>query len=559
MITIILDKGEYSSEETIKGNIELVPDTEIYISDIELCLYFIEEWNYSKSEEKIDKNNHKQCVLLVNLGVNKFLPEGDNNLIHLDPILHLFPFKLKLPDSLLPSFEFPKHDFRAYLRYSLYAKLKAPQTNLSTSKLVFILASSKANASFSVDNTFTLKKWGMFGKGLTKMSALFPTKYFKFSDNIPLHINIDNTLGKMKATLIKINLIRTMILKDNNNNNKEKYTCKDKIYKKIFKIDVKSGEKKIYMFMFPLSEIPFDDFSFFDNVNLYNWTKKTCEFMPSIESTILSCQYKIIITLYFDSFITKSDRPRLEVPIYIIHVINDNFILPSQTNLPSDVEESNEEEIRKQKKEDFVIIGKNKLNGEAYEIKKQEILNRNRTGKIFDNSVLDKLANNNKDKSNNKIENKKPLFKNNTIINNIVDNGNNIIIEEKNNDIDNMAENNAIFMKPGKLQTPLGQKSNNQDKNSLMKGGIKKPLNAIEDNKDNKVKNDDNNVIVEKENEKDEFKMKIKTPFGKKSKDNNGDLFEIKDEGEAPTYILSNQNNIINDKNEENKEGKNKK
>ena len=53
--------------------------------------------------------------------------------------------------------------------------------------------------------------------------------------------------------------------------------------------------------------------------------------------------------------------------------------------------------------------------------------------------------------------------------------------------------------------------------------------------------------------------MKIKTPFGKKSKDNNGDLFEIKDEGEAPTYILSNQNNIINDKNEENKEGKNKK
>ena len=96
MITILLDKGEFYSGQTIKGNVELVPDTEIYINDIELCFYYIEEWNYSKSDEKVDKRNYKQCISLFKLGVNRFLPEGDNNLIHLDPILHLFPFELKL-------------------------------------------------------------------------------------------------------------------------------------------------------------------------------------------------------------------------------------------------------------------------------------------------------------------------------------------------------------------------------------------------------------------------------------------------------------------------------
>ena len=93
MITILFDKTEFYSGQIIKGNIELVPSTEIYINDIKIGFYYIEEWNYSKSEDEIDKFNfYKQCISFFNLGVNNFRPEGDNNLIQLSPILHLFSF-----------------------------------------------------------------------------------------------------------------------------------------------------------------------------------------------------------------------------------------------------------------------------------------------------------------------------------------------------------------------------------------------------------------------------------------------------------------------------------
>ena len=440
MITILLDKTEFYSGQTIKGNIELVPDTEIYINDIEIGFYYIEEWNYSKSEDENDKNNYKQCISFFNLGVNKFLPEGDNNLIHLSPILHLFPFKLKLPEYLYPSFEYPKHDFRAYLRYSLFAKLKSPNTQLSTSNLVFILATSqKDNNSFTIENSFNIKKWGIFGKGSTKINAVFPMKYFRFSDTIPIHINIDNTLGKMKVNLLKINLVRQMILKDNKNNYKEKYSRIDKVFKKIYKVDVRCGTKEIYDFKFPLSEMPHNEFSYFDNVNLYNWTKNNCEFIPSIDSSIVSCQYIIKITLYYDSFVKKANRPRLIIPIYIVHKLTDNIDIPLQNNIICTVEESNEEEIRKQKENDFVIFNKNNYNGEM--IDKPLVSGKYNRSKTIDNNntYIENMAYNNKEK----------YIYNNTInINNSPLGGNNYKIQDKNNNFNiktkTFIENNDI-------------------------------------------------------------------------------------------------------------------
>ena len=139
MITIILDNTEFYPGEKIKGNIELVPDSEIFINDIELCLIYLEEWNYSKLEKNKDKSNYKQCIFIKDLGVNKFLPEGENNLIQLSPILHLFPFEIKLPEFLYPSFEYPKHDCTIFLRYSLIARLKSPNTKIATTKLYFYI------------------------------------------------------------------------------------------------------------------------------------------------------------------------------------------------------------------------------------------------------------------------------------------------------------------------------------------------------------------------------------------------------------------------------------
>ena len=416
MLTIILDKGQFYPGNKIKGNVEFVPDTEIYINDIELCFFYLENWNHSISDEKEDTCNYKQCLSLFDIGVKKYLPEGDNNLIRLDPILHLFPFELELPDFLFPSFEYPKHDYRSFLRYSLIAKLKSPYLQLSASKIFFIYSiSGKDNNSCTIENTFNIKKWGMFGKGVTNLKVFLPMKSHKFSDDIPIKIDIDNTNGKMKVTLVKINLIRKIILKDNKNDFKEKYTTTDKVYKKVYKVSVNSGAKEVFNFKFPLNVIRNDEFSFYDNVNLYNWGRKNSEFMPSIESNILSCQYFIKVTLYYDGFIKKANRPRTIIPISIVHILNNNYssnTLNPISNIANIAEESNPEEIRKLKNDDFVIINNNNNNNNKKKKKStQNDLNKAKTLNNNSTYIGNMISNNHNLNNINNISNEyaKPL------------------------------------------------------------------------------------------------------------------------------------------------------
>ena len=466
MLTIILDKTEYFQGQTIKGNVELVPDKDIYINDIELCFYLMEDWNYSITDEKSEKGNYKQCISLINVGVNKYIPENDNKLIHLDPILHLFPFELKFPEFLYPSFEYPKHDFKACLRYTLFAKLKSPYIQLSTSKLIFIFSISlKDNNSFAIENNFNIKKWGIFGKGNTKVKAFLPMKCFRFYNDIPIQIDVDNTLGKMKVTLIKINLIRHLILKDNKNNFKEKHSRFDKVCKKVFKVEVKSGAKESFDFKFPLNDIPHNEFSFFDIINLYNWTRRNSEFIPSTESTILSCQYSLKITLYYDSFIKKSDRPRIRLPISIVHKIENNYLLSNNNNNVENnvtkVMEVSDDEIRKQKKSDFITVDKN-INNINYNKPSSGGLNKAKT--INNNiSYIDNISYNNKEISKNQIKNisseniKKNIENDDKDYNNINNIGNNNLNINQINESQDQEEAPSCFI--------MNDKSNNNNIN----------------------------------------------------------------------------------------------
>lgn len=363
MLTIILPKGEFSSSMTIKGQVELVPDNKFYINDIEMTFYYTESWNYLISENKYDKKVNKVIITSFNLGVNKILPEGDNNLIHLDPILHLFPFEIKVPDYLFSSFEYPVHDYKAYVRYTLVAKLKSPYRQLSTSINFFIISTPKSNIeNIKLQHSFTIKKWGLFNKGTTICSIFLPSQYYKFSDVIPITFDIDNTNGKMKANLVKFNLIRRMSYREYQNNNSiEKYNKTDKVFKKVFKIEVKSGNKGYYNFGIPLTDIPYNEFSYFDNLNLYDWKKRNCEFIPSLESNIINCQYTLKITLYFDSFIKKADRPRVRIPIFIVHRIEGDLV-KKENFVTSKAEETTDNAIKENKKDDFVTIEKSDCN-----------------------------------------------------------------------------------------------------------------------------------------------------------------------------------------------------
>jgi hypothetical protein len=310
---------------------------------------------------------------------------------------------------------------------------------LATSNYIFILSKSpKENNNYEIESSFSIKKWGIFGKGTTHIKASIPLTCYKFADNIPINIEIDNSNGKMKVTLVKINLVRNMILRSNQNDFKTKYSFIDKVMKKIFKVEVRSGTKDIFKFQFPLSQMPHNEFSFFDNVNLYNWTRSYSEFIPSIESTILNCQYMIKVTVYFDSFLKKGDRPRIFLPIYIVNkldiiAINNNI----NNNMISNGMECNDDEIKDLKQNDFVFDKNNSQTPVVpkFSYNKSKTMNQ-------DNTYIDNMAYN-KDKNMNQINNNVTEGNNNTINENFnsrvkthIENNNINKIEEENQDQD---------------------------------------------------------------------------------------------------------------------------
>ena len=48
-------------------------------------------------------------------------------------------------------------------------------------------------------------------------------------------------------------------------------------------------------------------------------------FLPSVNSSILECTYRLRVTLYFDSFVAYKHRPRVFIPINICHQLMQEY------------------------------------------------------------------------------------------------------------------------------------------------------------------------------------------------------------------------------------------
>jgi hypothetical protein len=208
--------------------------------------------------------------------------------------------------------------------------------------------------------------------------------------------------------------------------------------KKVFKVEVRSGAKENFDLKLPLSQIPHNEFSFFDNVNLYNWTRSYSEFIPSIESTLLNCQYIIKVTVYFDSFLKKADRPRIFLPIYIVNKLD---IIPINNNINNNIitsgVECNDDEIKNLKQNDFVFDKNNYQT--SISSKSNVSYNKSKTMNQ-DNTYIDNMAYN-KDKNKNQIYNN-------------VTEGNDNCINEFNSRVKTHIENNI---------NKIGEESQDQD------------------------------------------------------------------------------------------------
>ena len=319
--SIELDKTEYYPGEYLSGRVKVKPNKKTQIKDIEMTLSLIEDWQYLPYNET--KNNTQDiCKFLLNAYL--YLDKPKDSILELDTQEYIFPFDEKLPDYLLPSFEYPQNTYCGFLRYKISAKFVAPQKLLSYSLgYIIIKAIPKKDSTLNVKSSQKIKKWGVFSRGQTQLNVNCVTKNYKLTDQIPFEIEIDNTQSKMKVNVCKIKFCRKIIFKDKESF-LEKYSNEESLIKVEFKDFVNKKEKKKFNHTINLNTIQYKNFKPISTpIKIQDNFK---DFLPSLDGIILSCEYYIIVILKFDHFVPKEERPKAVIPIYIVHKLDNDHI-----------------------------------------------------------------------------------------------------------------------------------------------------------------------------------------------------------------------------------------
>ena len=459
-VNIILDKNEYYPGDYLTGSVKLEPDEKTSIKDIEMSLFLIEDWNHLRSDKKYETSNNTQCISVFYIRLHLFLDKSTNGIVDLNKEEYSFPFEEKLPDYLLPSFEFPQNKFRAFLRYTLTAKVML-STDKSISSTVFlnINAIPKKGNDLKTRSSINKNKWGLINKGLTELKVKYFTQNYKISDKIPVEVEIDNSKSKMKVIECKLKVFRKISFRDKNDFS-VKYFQNDNVIRNVSKINVNKKEKKKLNFDIDLKTIDYKDFNYNGFTNPYKSNNiEYKDLIPSLDGSIIACEYSIETILKFEHRVKKEERPKINFPIYIVHKLSDNHIKEAQK----------EEELKEKER--------NENNYGGF-----EILELNNPEK--DNNINNKQNNQINDENNIK----------NPINNNIINN--NII---GNNNIYNNLNNNKIFNNKNKQEDEDIEQNNNDIPN----------IYPNIDNENNAINHiyQDNNNINNKINNEDEEEM----------------------------------------------------
>jgi hypothetical protein len=340
-LSILLDEEYYFPSQPLKGTVLIEALQDITVYGLDLKFFMNEFWTFEK-----DKSNDSRCneQILQELSINimdKLKIEGKSGENYLPKGHYNFAFSFRLPDSLNPSFEFRGSSLtQIQLRYAVYCCLiatKGEKYCLSSLNYVIIRSLPKTlNSSLNISSLKNVHSWMFFNQGVTILSASYLKNNYKVADPIELKIIIDNTRGKLKVSSVKLRVMQKISFMETQTAHN---SYENVIFEKINGMDVEAGQSKevsqfaqvIYEKMnceIYKSHVPYE--------NSANNQWSIMKFQPSIETNYIKCEYFIKISVYFDSFVSYDYRPRISMPLWISHKVDEDIKMTNPMFAPND-------------------------------------------------------------------------------------------------------------------------------------------------------------------------------------------------------------------------------
>jgi len=524
-ITITTTKPDYFKDDYVEGTIILQNQLPIVLSDINLNLYLCESWTYMESSSQSYGELNTQPLLCVKVGINKIL-NIDTELINLSSGMFNFPFRFKLPNYLQPCFEFPLPNRRGYLRYSLEAKFISPYVQGCSSIYLIIKARPKVlNSPLSYSSAMNIHKWGLFDQGTTLLKVSYLTNNFRVNDSVKLKVEINNMRGKLKVTSCEVDVIRKVGFKKKNTD-KDQYEMETNIYYKLFQVDVAPMNQRTYDFTIELQDKEKNNFNYVNVANPYPNIVDISYVMPTVDGSIIKCDYRITVTLYFNSYVTSGYLPKVTLPISITHQLQEDYNLERREDedLQKAIEASKLDMEKEKNKINMSVIDKNSMGDnldrpDGYDIQKMQPISQSQ---IIDDDNDDNDGLPSKFEIEQNKQNKQNNQNNNNNNQNINNNQNNAYMNMNQNNNGNNYYNN-----------------NNRNNNNMNMNYINNNNNYNNNNFNN---NYNNNFNINQNNMNNNYLQSCPPPIVKNINDDDDDL-------NNPYMADNNKNNNNNNNN----------
>ena len=118
-------------------------------------------------------------------------------------------------------------------------------------------------------------------------------------------------------------------------------------------------------------------------------------FLPSVNSSILECTYRLRVTLYFESFVAYKHRPRVFIPINICHQSMqeyqaNSYINQNINNIQNNINMNNIQNINNiqnniNNQNNINIINENNIDDEEDDLPNKEEIEKNNNDYIEEN------------------------------------------------------------------------------------------------------------------------------------------------------------------------------
>ena len=322
-MNLYFDKRSFYVGEFIKGSIEINLDSVGLITGVLIEIFSNEMWKI-KDYKEINNNmansmNDRKLIIRYNLELSNFqFKKIDSNYL-IPQGTSFIPFNFRFSEENFPVFEYPLNDKRAYSRYDFTVTINSPYIFGATTSLLCLISRPIIDSNLTKSIIQHVYKWNIFDRGETLLEVNLPENNFKYDSKGTINITIDNTRGLTAVKEYKFMFIRRIKFK--NKLGEIKYTDETNIVSERVNAYVAMGHKHDFQYNLNFKEKKAaTTYNYNNELNPYNINMEEINYyMPTYHGTLITCDYEIKVSVYYDVFVGYKYRPRVIMPIYLVH------------------------------------------------------------------------------------------------------------------------------------------------------------------------------------------------------------------------------------------------